>query len=107
MTQPSTSRRAIALLHSDHDPDTYETLTRQHRLEVIYTVHTDALAVLAALIAAQHAFEYAADAVVIPHLDTLEVDSPWWAITQVTDLITGTRTYPKLPAATPGTGREQ
>ncbi len=107
MTEPSTSRRTIALLHSDHDPDTYEALTRQHRLEVVYTVHSDALAVLAALIVVQYAFEYAADTVVIPHLGALEDSSPWRAITQVTDLVTGTRKYPKLSDPTPETGREQ
>ncbi|MFF0455220.1 hypothetical protein [Nocardia africana] len=107
MTEPSTSRRTIALLRSDHDPDTYEALTRQHRLEIVYTVHTDALAVLAALIVAQYAFEYAADTVVIPHLRALEDSSPWWAITQVADLVTATRKYPKSPAPIPESGREQ
>lgn len=53
-----------------------------------------------------YAFEYAADTVVIPHLDALEDSSPWCAITQVTDLVTGTRKYPKLPDPIPETGRE-
>ncbi|WP_063064778.1 hypothetical protein [Nocardia violaceofusca] len=70
-------------------------------------MHTDALAVLAALIVVQYAFEYAADTVVIPHLGALEDSSPWWAIIQVTDLVTGTRKYPKLPDPITETGREQ
>ncbi|WP_227983173.1 hypothetical protein [Nocardia spumae] len=69
-------------------------------------MYTDALAVLAALIVVQYTFEYAADTVVIPHLGALEDGSPWWAITQVTDLVTDTRNYPKLPAPVPETGRE-
>ncbi len=107
MTEPNKSTRAIALLHSDHDPTTYEALTRQHRLEIVYTVHTDALAVLALLIVVQYAFEYVAETVVIPHLGTLEPGTPWWAITQVADLITGTRKYSARSIAVPGTRREQ
>ncbi|AHH15677.1 hypothetical protein NONO_c08700 [Nocardia nova SH22a] len=106
MTEPNTSTRAIALLHSDHDPAVYEAQTRRHRLEIVYTVHTDALAVLAALIAVQYAFEYAAHTVVIPHLGTLESGTPWWAITQVADLITGTRKYPLQAGATAAASRE-
>lgn len=80
MTQPDKPTRAIALLHNDHDPAVYEALTRKHRLEIVYTVHTDAPAVLTALIAVQHALEHLADAVVIPHLGTLEPGTPWWVV---------------------------
>lgn len=66
MTEPDAPTRAVALLHSTHNPATYEALTRKYRLVIVHTVHTDAVAVLAALIAVQHALEHAADAVVIP-----------------------------------------
>ncbi|MFI6309522.1 hypothetical protein ACIBEK_05110 [Nocardia fusca] len=49
MTEPNPPTRAVALLHSTHDPATYEALTRKHRLTIVYTVHTDVAAVLAAL----------------------------------------------------------
>ena len=93
MTEPERSTRAVALLHSTHEPATYQVLTQKHRLNVVYTVHTDAAAVLAALIAAQHALEHAADAVVIPHLGALGPRSPWWVVTQVADLISATHEY--------------
>lgn len=83
----------MALLHRGHDPAAYESLTRRHRLEIVYTVHTDAVAVLAALIAVQHALDHLADAVVIPHLGTLEPGTPWWVVTEAADLITGTQEY--------------
>ncbi|MEU2039259.1 hypothetical protein [Nocardia niwae] len=57
-------------------------------------MHTDAQAVLAALIAVQYALEHMADAVVVPHLGVLRPDTPWWAVTEMADLITGTREYP-------------
>lgn len=107
MTQPDKPTRAIALLHSDHDPAVYEALTRKHRLQIVYTVHTDAPAVLAALIAVQHALEHLADAVVIPHLDTLEPGTPWWVVTQAADLLTGTQEYPLGSAVTAQTGDQQ
>jgi hypothetical protein len=91
---PDSPGRAVALLHSDHDPVMFETLVWRHQLEIVYTVHTDAAAVLAALIAVQHALEHLADAVVIPHLGTLEPGTPWWVVTEAADLITGTREYP-------------
>lgn len=94
MTKPDAPKRAVALLHSTHDPATYEALTRKHRLTIVHTIHTDTTAVLAALIAVQHALEHAADAVVIPHLGTLEPHTPWWVVTQAADLITGTQAYP-------------
>ncbi|WP_305779790.1 hypothetical protein [Nocardia nova] len=92
--------RAIALLHSDHDPAALEALIREHRLQIVYTVHTDTVAVLAALIAVQYAVEHAAEAVVIPHLDTLEPGAPWWKVTQAADLITGTQEYSLWSALT-------
>ncbi|MBF6195429.1 hypothetical protein U3653_25270 [Nocardia sp. CDC186] len=94
----------MALLHSDHDPTEFEALVRHHVLRIVYTVHTDAQAVLAALIAVQYALEHMADAVVIPHLGVLESDTPWWAVTEMADLITGTREYP-LGSALPTTAR--
>lgn len=107
MTQPGKPTRAIALLHSDHDPAVYEALTRKHRLEIVYTVHIDAPAVLAALIAVQHALEHLADAVVIPHLGTLEPGTPWWVVTEAADLITGTQEYPLGSAVTAQTRDQQ
>lgn len=107
MTDQDKPRRAVALLHSAHDPDTCEALTRRHRLEIVYTVHTDAAAVLAALIAVQHALEHLADAVVIPHLDTLEPGTPWWVVTEAADLITGTQEYPLWSAVTAQTRRQR
>lgn len=95
----------MALLHSGHDPAAYEALTRRHRLEIVYTVHTDAVAVLAALIAVQHALDHLADAVVIPHLGTLEPGTPWWVVTEAADLITGTQEYPLWSAVTAHTRR--
>lgn len=86
--------RAVALLHSDHDPAVYEAMVRQYGLRIVYTVHTDAAAVLGALIAAQHALERMADVVVIPHLDELEADSPWWVVTEVADLLTSRHEHP-------------
>ena len=96
MTEPHAPTRAVALLHSTHDPATYEALTRKHRLDIVHTVHKDSVAVLAALIAVQ----YAVDAVVIPHLGALEPRTPWWAVTQAADLITGTQEYPLGSAST-------
>ncbi|NKY52361.1 hypothetical protein [Nocardia vermiculata] len=87
-------RRAVTLLHRDHDPAIYEALIVSHRLEVVYTVRTDVAAVLAALIAVQHALEHLAEVVVIPHLGELEDDTPWWVITEAAVLITGSRQYP-------------
>ena len=100
MTEPDAPTRAVALLHSTHDPATYEALTRQHWLNIVHTVHTDTVAVLAALIAVQYALEYAADAVVIPHLGALEPRTPWWVVTQAADLITATQAYPLGSAIT-------
>lgn len=100
-------KRAVALLHSDHDSAAYETLTRKHRLTIVHTVHTDATAVLAALIAVQHALEHLADAVVIPHLGTLGPGTPWWVITEAADLITGTQEYPLWSAVTAQTRRKR
>ncbi|MFE3444618.1 hypothetical protein ACFXNW_16435 [Nocardia sp. NPDC059180] len=107
MTEPHTPIRAIALLHGGHDPAVYEALTRKHRLKIVYTVHTDTAAVLAALIAVQHAFEHVADAVMIPHLDTLEPGSPWWVVTEAADLITSTQHCPRWSAVTAETKRQQ
>lgn len=107
MTEPDKPTRTIALLHSTHDPAAYEALTRKHRLRIVYTVHTDAVAVLAALIAVQYALEHAADAVVIPHLGALEPDTPWWVVTQAAELITGTRQYPLGSAVTIQTRSER
>jgi hypothetical protein len=106
VTETDASTRAVALLHSTHDPAAYEALTQKHQLNIVYTVHTDATAVLAALIAVQHALEHAADAVVVPHLDDLESSSPWWVITQAADLITATQQYPWASAITTRTGYE-
>ncbi|WP_431941728.1 hypothetical protein [Nocardia grenadensis] len=100
MTEPSAPTRAVALLHRTHDPTTYEALTRKHRLTIVHTIHTDTVAVLAALIAVQYALEHAADAVLIPHLDALEPRTPWWVVTQAADLITGTQAYPLGAAVT-------
>ncbi|WP_328393704.1 hypothetical protein [Nocardia sp. NBC_00416] len=100
MTEPDAPTRAVALLHSTHNPATYEALTRKYRLVIVHTVHTDAVAVLAALIAVQHALEHAADAVVIPHLGTLEPRTPWWVVTRAAGLITGTQEYPLGSAIT-------
>ncbi|TLF92951.1 hypothetical protein FEK35_30095 [Nocardia cyriacigeorgica] len=94
MTDQDKPRRAVALLHSGHDPEVYQSLLYRHRLKIVYTVHTDASAVLAALIAVQHALEHLAEAVVVPHLDTPDADAPWWVITEATDLITSTGEYP-------------
>ncbi|GGL33035.1 hypothetical protein [Nocardia jinanensis] len=101
------ARRAVALLHSNHDPAAYELLTRKHRLKIVYTVHTDAAALLAALIAVQHAFDHLADAVIIPHLGTLEPDTPWRVVTAAADLITGTQEYPVWSALATPPRREQ
>ena len=92
--EPDAPIRAVALLHSTHDQGAYEALAQNHQLNVVYTVHTDAAAVLAALIAVQYALEHAADAVVIPHLDDLEPRTPWWVVTQAAELITATQRYP-------------
>ncbi|MEU4837380.1 hypothetical protein [Nocardia testacea] len=86
-------KRAIALLHTVHTPEQFDQLVIRNRLRIVYTVRTDARAVLAALIAVQHALEHAAEVVVIPHLGSLEPDSPWWVITTAADLVTGTRVY--------------
>ncbi|MGW4070033.1 hypothetical protein [Nocardia grenadensis] len=94
MTERDKSRRAVALLHSDHDPVTLEALVQKHGLRIVYTVHTDAPAVLAALIAVQHALEHLAVAVIVPHLGVLEPDTPWRVVTSAADLITGTQEYP-------------
>ncbi|MFD4402904.1 hypothetical protein ACFWPH_09080 [Nocardia sp. NPDC058499] len=67
---------------------------RKHGLRVVYTVHTDAAAVLAALIAVQHALEHSADVVVIPHVNELEPGTSWWVVTEVADLVTATHEYP-------------
>ncbi|MEV6254384.1 hypothetical protein AB0L97_14135 [Nocardia sp. NPDC051911] len=94
MTDQQGPRQAVALLHSDHDPTEFEALVQRHKLRIVYTVHTDAQAALAALIAVQYALEHMADAVVVPHLGVLRPDTPWWAVTEMADLITGTREYP-------------
>lgn len=74
--------RAVALLHTDHDPAALDALLNEHHVITVHTVRTDAPAVLAALIAVQHALEHLADAVVIPHLRELEPDTPWWVVTR-------------------------
>ncbi|WP_280234484.1 hypothetical protein [Nocardia cyriacigeorgica] len=63
MTEPDAPTQAVALLHSTHHPATYEALTRKHRLTIVHTIHTDTVAVLAAL---------------IPHFGALEPRTPWW-----------------------------
>ncbi|WP_327147646.1 hypothetical protein [Nocardia sp. NBC_01329] len=107
MTNQDNPRRAVALLHSGHDPMTLETLVQKHELRIVYTVHTDAPAVLAALIAVQHALEHLADAVVIPHIGTLESATPWRVVTAAGDLITGTQEYPLGSTLTTPTKRQQ
>lgn len=104
MTEQQVPRRAVALLHSDHDPTEFEALVQRHGLSIVYAVHTDVHAVLVALIAVQYALEHLADAVVIPHLGVLKPDTPWWGVTEMADLITGTRAYP-LGSALPTTAR--
>ncbi|WP_280236996.1 hypothetical protein [Nocardia cyriacigeorgica] len=94
MTTQDEPRRTVALLHSAHDPATYDALMDRHRLTIVYTVYTDAAAVLGALIAVQHALEHLADAVVIPHLGALKPRAPWWVITEAAGLITDAREYP-------------
>ncbi|MGI5221328.1 hypothetical protein [Nocardia sp. CA-290969] len=86
--------RAVVLLHTDHDPAVLDALLDEHHATTVYTVHTDAPAVLSAMIAVQHALEHLADAVVIPHLRMLEPGTPWWVVTQAADLITSTHRYP-------------
>ncbi|MFD4401184.1 hypothetical protein ACFWPH_00315 [Nocardia sp. NPDC058499] len=107
MKDPDKPRRAIAVLHSEHHPAAYEELVCRHRLNIAFTVHTDAPAVLAALIAVQHALEHVADVVVIPHLDMLEPGTPWWVVTEAADLITGTQEYPLWSAVTAQTRRKR
>ncbi|MEV3961203.1 hypothetical protein AB0M34_09940 [Nocardia sp. NPDC050193] len=107
MADQDNSRRAVALLHSDHDPAAYEALTQKHQLKIVYTVHTDAPAVLAALIAVQHALEHLAVAVIVPHLGVLEPDTPWRVVTSAADLITGTQEYPLWSELTTPPRREQ
>ncbi|MEU4433112.1 hypothetical protein AB0F65_20720 [Nocardia rhamnosiphila] len=92
-------KRAIALLQTEHTPTQFEALVLRNGLRIVYTIRTDTRAVLAALIATQHALEHVAEAVVIPHLGFLEPDAPWWVITTVADLITGTRVYPSKGSA--------
>ncbi|MGW5385680.1 hypothetical protein [Nocardia sp. NPDC003963] len=87
-------RRAVALLHTDHDASELGALTERSGLRLVFTVWTDTRAVLAALIAVQHALEHAAEVVVIPHLGSLEPDTPWWVITDVAELVTSTHVYP-------------
>ncbi|WP_328390999.1 hypothetical protein [Nocardia sp. NBC_00416] len=93
-------KRAVALLHTAHAPAEFEALVQQNSLQIVYTVRTDARAALAALIAVQYALERVAEAVVIPHLGSLEPDAPWWVITGVAELITGARTYPRTTPRT-------
>ncbi|TLF77374.1 hypothetical protein [Nocardia cyriacigeorgica] len=107
MTEHDKRTRAIALLHSRHDPVVFEALTQRHRLRIVYTVYTDAAAVLAALIAVQHALDHLADAVAVPHLGTLEPGTPWWVVTEAADLITAARQYPRRSAVIGSTGRTQ
>jgi hypothetical protein len=107
VTGPDKPTRAIALLHSGHDPAVCEALTRRHRLTIVYTVHTDTADVLAALIAVQHALEHLAAAVVIPHLDTLDPGSPWWMVTEAADLITSTQRCPRWSTVTAETRGQQ
>lgn len=104
---PDTPRRTVALLQSEHDPAVLEALIQRHRLKVVYTVHTDAFAALAALIVVQHVLEHLADAVVIPHLDTLEAGTPWLVITEAAALITGTHVYPMGSAIVAPVGQER
>lgn len=90
----ATGIQAVLLLHSQHDSSVLDALLQRYRATIVHTIHTDAPAVLSALIAVQHALEHLADAVVIPHLGTLEPGTPWWVVTQAADLITSTRRYP-------------
>ncbi|MET8799549.1 hypothetical protein ABZV91_24535 [Nocardia sp. NPDC004568] len=87
-------KRTVALLHNDHGASGLDALLQRNGLRLVFTVRTDSPAVLAALIAVQHALEHAAEVVVIPHLGSLEPDTPWWVITDVAELITGTHVYP-------------
>ena len=68
--------RAVVLLHSEHDPAVLEALLDRYHATIVHTVHTDAPAVLSALIAVQHTLEHIADAVVIPHLHMLDPGTP-------------------------------
>jgi hypothetical protein len=72
--------RAVVLLRSDDNPAVLDALLDTHDAITVHTVHTDAPAVLSALIAVQHALEHLADAVVIPHLRMLEPGTPWWVV---------------------------
>lgn len=90
----ATEIRAVLLLHSQHNSAVLDALLHRYHATTVHTIHTDAPAVLSALIAVQHALEHLADAVVIPHLRTLEPGTPWWVVTQAADLITSTRRYP-------------
>lgn len=82
------------MLHTDHDASELDALVQRNGLRLVFTVRTDTRAVLAALIAVQHSLEHAAEVVAIPHLGSLEPDTPWWVITEVAVLITGTHVYP-------------
>ncbi|MFD4402992.1 hypothetical protein ACFWPH_09520 [Nocardia sp. NPDC058499] len=91
----TTLRRAIVVCRSGVDSEEIERLVRVHSLRVLYTVYTDTGPELAARIAVQHALDFAADVVLIPHIDGPEVQDTraWQAITWVADLVTATGTF--------------
>lgn len=83
-------KRAIVLRHADADPQDIEELTRQYRLDVVYTAVADtAVPRLAVMIAVEHALDHRAEVVVVPHLTAEDAwaDREWRALAELVDVI--------------------
>lgn len=91
----TTLRRAVVVCRNDVDSEVVERLVRVHGLRVVYTVYTDTGPELSARIAVQHALDFAADVVLIPHINGPEVEATraWQAVTWIADLVTATGTF--------------
>lgn len=84
--------RAIVLRRNDTDQDHIDKLTALHDLKVVYTVTTDSEhPKLVVMIAAEHAIDHRASAVVIPWLTADHVWSAreWHALAEFLTLVDG------------------
>lgn len=86
----STSRRALILHRTACDRNDIERLVQAHGLDIVYTVVTDTVPALAALIAVHHLLESDAEVVVVPHLTEDEVRRyrSWILVTALAELVT-------------------
>lgn len=85
-------RRAVALCRPGTSGRETQRLIDLYSLVLVYTVVTDCASTkLTTMIAGQHLFEYAAEALVLPHMTRAQIDADdrWRVLTITADIVTG------------------